>query len=81
MPPTWRRWLLGRRSVSDLTALTAYVVFAPHESALETVGRVAGSRWTIASCCETAQGEVGLAQYAVRSWTGWSRHMTLALGA
>jgi SRSO17 transposase len=40
LPPAWRRWLLVRRSVSDPTELTAYVVFAPHESALEAVVRV-----------------------------------------
>ena len=28
--PDWRRWLLVRRSLSDPTELTAYVVFAPH---------------------------------------------------
>jgi len=79
--PAWRRWLLVRRSVSDPTALTAYVVFAPHESALETVVRVAGSRWTVESCFEAAKGEVGLDQYEVRSWTGWYRHITLAMWA
>ena len=67
--------------MSDLTDLTAYVVFAPHESSLETVVRVAGSRWTVESCCEAAKGEVGLDQYEVRSWTGWYRHITLAMWA
>src|SRR5262249_32649202 len=79
--PAWRRWLLVRRSVSDPTALTAYVVFAPHESVLEAVVRVAGSRWTVESCFEAAKGEVGLDQYEVRSWTGWYRHITLAMWA
>jgi SRSO17 transposase len=81
MHPAWRRWLLVRRSMSDPTALTAYVVFAPHESSLEVVVRVAGSRWTVESCFEAAKGEVGLDQYEVRSWTGWYRHMTLAMWA
>ena len=81
MHPTWRRWLLVRRSVSDPTDLTAYVVFAPHESSLEVVVRVAGSRWTVESCFEAAKGEVGLDQYEVRSWTGWYRHITLAMWA
>jgi SRSO17 transposase len=79
--PAWRRWLLVRRSVSDPTDLTAYVVFAPHESSLEAVVRVAGSRWTVESCFEAAKGEVGLDQYEVRSWTGWYRHITLAMWA
>src|SRR4029434_2099876 len=77
----WRRWLLVRRSLSDPTELTAYVVFAPQETALANVVRVAGSRWTVERCCEEAQGEVGLAHYEVRSWTGWYRHSTLAMWA
>ena len=31
LQPDWRRWLLVRRSLSDPTELTAYVVFAPHD--------------------------------------------------
>ena len=42
---------------------------------------MAGSRWTIESCFEAAKGEVGLDQYEVRSWTGWYRHITLAMWA
>ena len=41
--------------------------------------RVAGTRWTIEACFEAAKGEVGLDQYEVRSWTGWHRHITLAM--
>jgi SRSO17 transposase len=81
MRPTWRRWLLVRRSVNDPTDLTAYVVFALRGCALETVVRVAGSRWTVENCFEAAKGEVGLDQYAGRSWSGWYRHRTLAMWA
>jgi len=81
MHPAWRRWLLVRRSVSEPTDLTAYIVFAPHGSALDEVVRGAGSRWTVESCFEAAKGEVGLDQYEVRSWTGWYRHITLAMWA
>ena len=45
------------------------------------VVRVAGTRWTIDSSFEAAKGEVGLDHYEVRSWTGWSRHITLAMWA
>jgi len=79
--PEWRRWLLVRCSVSDPTDLTAYVVFAPQETTLEDVVRVAGTRWTIESCFEAAKGEVSLDEYEVRSWTGWYRHITLVMWA
>ena len=48
---------------------------------LATVVQVAGSRWTIARCCEEAKGDVGLDHYEVRSWTGWYRQITLAMWA
>ena len=79
--PTWRRWLLVRRSLSAPADLTAYVVFAPQPTTLEDVVRVAGSRWTVESGFEVAKGEVGLDHYEVRSWTGWYRHITLAMWA
>jgi SRSO17 transposase len=81
MRPAWRRWLLVRRSVSDPTDLTAFVVFAPQATTLAEAVQVAGARWTIESSFEAAKGEVGLDHYEVRSWTGWYRHITLAMWA
>jgi SRSO17 transposase len=79
--PTWRRWLLVRRSLSAPADLTAYVVFAPQPTTLEDVVRVAGSRWTVESGFEVAKGEVGLDQYEVRTWRGWYRHIPLVMWA
>ena len=79
--PDWRRWLLVRRRVSTPQELQAYVVFAPQDTTLEVVVRVAGTRWVIEQLFEAAKGEVGLDHYEVRSWTGWYRHMTLAMWA
>ncbi len=81
LEPGWRRWLLVRRSISEPTEVTAYVVFARQNTPLEEVVRVAGTRWTIESGFEAAKGEVGLDHYEVRSWTGWYRHITLAMWA
>jgi SRSO17 transposase len=81
MDPAWRRWLLVRRSVHTPQELQAYVVFAPQDTPLEAVVRVAGARWIIEQLFEAAKGEVGLDQYEVRSWTGWYRHITLAMWA
>jgi SRSO17 transposase len=77
----WRRWVLVRRRVSDPTALTAFLVFAPQSTTLVEAVQTAGTRWAIAICFEAAKGEVGLDQYEVRSWTGWYRHITLAMWA
>jgi SRSO17 transposase len=81
LEPGWCRWWLVRRSMNDPTELTASIVFAPQATPLEEVVQVAGSRWTIASGFEAAKGEVGLDHDEVRTWTGWYRHITLAMWA
>jgi len=60
--PRWRRWLWVRRSLSAPTELTAYVVLAPQVTVLATVVQVAGSRWPVERCFDTATGEGGLEQ-------------------
>jgi SRSO17 transposase len=75
------RWLLVRCSIDDPDELTAYAVFAPEESTLQELARVAGSCWKIEETFEEAKGEAGLDHYEVRSWSGWYRHITLAMFA
>jgi SRSO17 transposase len=77
----YERWFLVRRSLRDPDELQAYVAFAPAGTDLAMLVQVAGRRWTIEVAFEAAKGEVGLDQYEVRSWTGWYRHVTLALFA
>lgn len=77
----WHRWVLVRRKLDEPTAVTAFMVFAPTETGLETMVRIAGSRWAIEVTLEEAKGEVGLDHYEVRRWTGWYRHITLAMWA
>jgi SRSO17 transposase len=72
-------WLLIRRSLSDPSKRAFYRVSGPAGTPLTQAVRVAGSRWSIEEGVEEAKGEVGLDHYEVRSWTGWYRHMTLAL--
>jgi SRSO17 transposase len=40
-------WLLARRSISDPTDLAFYVCFAPADTSLVTLVRVAGCRWRV----------------------------------
>jgi SRSO17 transposase len=77
----WKRGLLIRRSIAKPNELTAYVIFAPAGTSLAQLVRVAGLRWTVEESIQTGKGEVGLDHYEVRSWTGWYRHMTLAMWA
>ncbi|MBP2303629.1 IS701 family transposase [Azospirillum picis] len=77
-PQGWSKALLIRRRLGD-GALTFYLTHAPEGTALADLVRVAGARWTIESSFEMAKGEVGLDHYEVRSWTGWQRHITLAM--
>jgi SRSO17 transposase len=77
----WKRFLLVRRSISDPSELTGYIAFVRAGTSLAELVRVAGTRWTVEESIECAKGEVGLDQYEVRSWTGWYRHITLALWA
>lgn len=77
--PPWDHWLLIRRSRKDPKDLAYYVVFGPDRTSLATLAQVAGRRWAIEECFEVAKQEVGLADYEIRSWHGWYRHITLAM--
>jgi SRSO17 transposase len=55
--------------------------WGPKDTTLAELVQVAGRRWTIEEGLEEAKGEVGLDHYEVRPWTGWYRHITLALVA
>jgi SRSO17 transposase len=75
----WAQWLLLRRSVSQPQAMAFYRAFGRMETTVADLARVAGTRWVVESCFAEAKGEVGLAEYEVRRWDGWHRHVTLAL--
>ncbi|CAA9225453.1 MAG: Mobile element protein, partial [uncultured Acetobacteraceae bacterium] len=77
--PGWRMGLLVRRSPAKPDDLAFYLTHAPEGTTLARLVRVAGTRWAIEGCFEAAKGEVGLDEYEVRSWTGWHRHVTLAM--
>ena len=70
--------LFVRRNCVD-AELTYYLTFAPIGTPLQTLVHIAGSRWKIEECFELAKQEVGLADYEVRRYEAWYRHITLAL--
>lgn len=80
----FQRWLVFRRSLDSIDQpqhISYYQAFAPKDTSLATIARVAGKRWRIEECFKLAKSQLGLADYEVRSWTGWHRHMTLVLAA
>jgi len=77
----WKRFLLIRRSISEPSEMSGYIVFARAQTTLSELVQIAGTRWTVEESIQTAKGEVGLDHYELRSFTGWYRHMTLAMWA
>ncbi len=77
--PRWQRWLLVRRSLDDPEDLAYYIAAGPRRTTLTRLAKTAGTRWSIEGAFESGKQEVGLADYEVRSWTGWYRHVTLSL--
>lgn len=79
----WRRWLLARRSLTRTLKgeleIAYYLCGAPIGTSDEDLIRVAGARWAVEDCFQTAKTEVGLDQYQVRRYDGWHRHITLAM--
>ncbi|MEU4160826.1 IS701 family transposase, partial [Actinoplanes sp. NPDC026670] len=52
------RWLLIRRSITDPTELAYYLCYGPADTTDEQLIRVAGTRWAIEECFQTAKNEV-----------------------
>src|SRR5579862_128647 len=79
----WSRYLLVRRSLTrnakDELEIAYYLCCAPAGTADEDLIRVAGSRWAIEECFQTAKTQTGLDQYQVRRYDAWYRHATLAM--
>lgn len=77
--PTHQRWALARRSINKPDEIAYYLAHAPLGTTIETLVRVAGMRWAIEETFQAAKNECGLDQYEVRRYTGWMRHVTLAM--
>ena len=82
-PPGWSRWLLVRRSLTRNSKgeheLAYYLCCAPAGTADDELIRVAGTRWAVEECFQTAKNETGLDHYQVRRYDAWYRHITLAM--
>jgi len=52
---------------------------APSDTGIDRLAQMSGSRYWIERTFEDGKGIAGLADYQVRSWTGWHHHMTMTL--
>jgi SRSO17 transposase len=84
LPSGWGHWLLVRRQTKTPPGKTRkelafYRCAGPARTSLRELIRVAGARWAIEECFQSAKNEAGLDQYQVRSWRAWHAHITLAM--
>ena len=68
----WGHWLLVRRQTHPAEGkthreLAFYRCAGPAATPLRELIRVAGARWAIEECFQTAKNEAGLDQYQVRT--------------
>jgi SRSO17 transposase len=81
--PGYRRWLLVRRSLTPNAKgeleLAYYLCHGPTGTTIGDLIRVAGARWAIEECFQSAKNETGLDHYQVRRYDAWHRHITLAM--
>jgi SRSO17 transposase len=71
-----RSLLIRRGSTGELAF---YRCWSPAPVPLATLVYVAGARWSVEEQFQAAKSQVGLDHYQVRTWTGWHRHITLAM--
>ncbi|MFJ1843565.1 IS701 family transposase [Streptomyces sp. NPDC088146] len=77
--PTRQRWMPARRSIAKPAEMAYYPASAPLEATVADLVRIAGCRWKVEECFQSAKNECGLDQYEVRRYVGWYRHITLAM--
>jgi SRSO17 transposase len=83
LPDGWGHWLLVRRQINPPPGkdpeLAFYRCAGPVTTPVPELIRVAGARWAIEECFQTAKNEAGLDQYQVRDYRAWYAHITLAM--
>jgi len=71
-------WLIIRKDIKD-NEIKYQLSNAPAETPIDRLAQMSGSRYWIERTFEDGKGIAGLADYQVRSWTGWHHHMTMTL--
>lgn len=69
------------RSVSRPEEISYCIAYCPAGTTLDQLIRIAGSRWAVEECFQSAKQECGPDDHRVRRRPGWHRHMTWAMTA
>jgi SRSO17 transposase len=77
-PGAWARWIVVRRRPDEPEKRDYYIGWGPPGTGLEEIVLVPGARWRVEEAIKLAKSACGLADYEVRSFHGWYRHVTLA---
>jgi SRSO17 transposase len=71
-------WLIHKQNL-DGTEPRAFYSNAPADTPVETLARVAMSRWPIETEFEDEKSQVALDEYEVRGWAAWHHHITMCM--
>ncbi|WP_258017431.1 IS701 family transposase [Streptomyces noursei] len=73
----WARWLIARRRPDPAGRARLLPGLGPADTPVEELVTVPGARWRVEEAIKLAKSACGLADYEVRSFHGWYRHITL----
>jgi len=72
-------WLIIRKDPNNHKDIKYQLSNAPVNTSIDRLGEMSGSRYWIERTFEDGKGIAGLADYQVRSWTGWHHHITMTI--
>lgn len=76
--PAKECWLIIRKDDGE-KEIKYQLSNAPEDTNIEKLGQMSASRYWIERALQDAKGELGMADYQVRGWTGWHHHMTMTI--
>jgi SRSO17 transposase len=74
----WARWVIARRRPDNPAERDYYLAWGPADTSVEDLVKVPGARWRVEEAIKLGKAACGLADYEVRSFHGWYRHITLS---
>ena len=77
--PWYCRWMVARRRPETPDDMDYYLAWGPADTPPGHLAHVAGARWRVEDAIKLGKHQCGMADYEVRHWHGWYRHITLSM--